>query len=329
MSKKNLEESISAELESLGVAVDKKDSKPKCFIIMPLADVAPYDPGHFERVYSEIIQPACEQAGFVAETAAVSRESHQIVTHILRSIVSYDMALCDLSSANANVFYELGIRQMAKMPVAIIKDDITVDKFDVRGFRYQSYSSSLRSDLVKKEVAVISQALQDTYSNREKITAEFLESLSVSLQIEPKTLIISEAESILNEKLDLIMSRLEKDRESLKRYIIPNKNGLMGVDGKQIRAGDFFSIEFGNEYDIPTSVSSNIFYLVKEDSNLETAYLFSIDYNEGIIYSKIREKIHHKTLGLRKLERPYVQTNFPHVFDVIRRDVEDAGYHFR
>lgn len=35
-----------------------------CFVIMPIADVEGYDPGHFNRVYEFIIKPACRIAQF-------------------------------------------------------------------------------------------------------------------------------------------------------------------------------------------------------------------------------------------------------------------------
>jgi len=38
--------------------------KPVCFVMMPIADVSNYEPGHFNRVYEYLIKPAIEAAGF-------------------------------------------------------------------------------------------------------------------------------------------------------------------------------------------------------------------------------------------------------------------------
>ena len=36
----------------------------ECFIIMPISNNENYSEGHFNRVYSHLIIPACELAGF-------------------------------------------------------------------------------------------------------------------------------------------------------------------------------------------------------------------------------------------------------------------------
>lgn len=43
------------------------------------------------------------------------------------------MAICDLSSRNPNVMYELGIRQAYGKKVVLIQDDATDKIFDVAG----------------------------------------------------------------------------------------------------------------------------------------------------------------------------------------------------
>lgn len=91
---------------------DEKPQKIKtCFIIMPIADHDSYDKGHFDRVYEYLIKPACNKAGYTPIRADDSKASNMIMFDILKKIMECDMAICDLSSKNANVFYELGLRQ--------------------------------------------------------------------------------------------------------------------------------------------------------------------------------------------------------------------------
>lgn len=78
---------------------------------MPFSDVEGYDKGHFTRVYEYLIKPACEKAGFVPIRADENSKSDVIIVDILQKILECDMAICDMSSKNPNVFYELGFRQ--------------------------------------------------------------------------------------------------------------------------------------------------------------------------------------------------------------------------
>lgn len=121
-----------------------------CFSIMPISNHDDYDVGHFDRVYDYIIEPACADAGFVADRADKSSATNLIHVGILDKIVSAPMAICDLSSRNPNVFFEFGIRQAFNLPVVVIKDDKTPRVFDTSVLRTLDYDKSLRVDEVKK-----------------------------------------------------------------------------------------------------------------------------------------------------------------------------------
>ena len=88
-----------------------KTQAKTCFIIMPISDHDKYSPGHFGRVYEYIIKPACLVAGFEPLRADDVKTTNYIALDIIKQIISCDMAICDLSSQNPNVLYEVGIRQ--------------------------------------------------------------------------------------------------------------------------------------------------------------------------------------------------------------------------
>lgn len=136
--------------------------KKTCFIIMPIADHIDYEPGHFDRVYNHLIKPACIDAGYEPIRADDSKASNMIMLDVLRSIIDCDMAICDLSSRNANVFYELGLRQAFDKKTILIRDGRHDVPFDLLGFRYVNYTPSLRVDTVKKEMMDISEMLLKT-----------------------------------------------------------------------------------------------------------------------------------------------------------------------
>jgi hypothetical protein len=184
----------------------------KCFIIMPIADFEPYTPGHFRRVYDHIIKPACLHAGFQPVRADDPAEAHLIVINILRSLLSADMAICDLSGRNPNVFYELGIRHAFNKPVALIKDEKTSRVFDVQDLKDIQYQSTLRIDQVESAVSTLSSSLKATYEMSQKSDGEqvnsILELLSIKPAHLPNSVEISNDTALLLEAIQEIRQRI-------------------------------------------------------------------------------------------------------------------------
>lgn len=156
-----------------------KSRKKRCFVIMPISDVNDYETGHFSRVYDYLIKPACDKAGFEAVRADKNQKSDFIVIDIVKQIVESDMAICDLSARNPNVFYELGIRQAFDLKTVLIKDERTARAFDISGIRTIEYSSTLRVDEVEKSVDEISKSILATYEQKEKDGNSLIQLLAV------------------------------------------------------------------------------------------------------------------------------------------------------
>lgn len=188
---------------------DDEQAKVKtCFVIMPIADHPDYEIGHFTRVYEHLIKPACLAAGYQPIRADDSKASHMIMFDILKKIMDCDMAICDLSSKNANVFYELGLRQAFNKKTILITDGRDKPPFDLAGFRYVPYSQSLRVDTVNVEIKLIQEMLTET----ESAPDDDVNSIVKLLKIQPAKIDkvnLSENDSIifnminkLNKKID-------------------------------------------------------------------------------------------------------------------------------
>ncbi len=136
--------------------------KQDCFIIMPISDPDGYEPGHFKRVYEDIINPACEKAEFKAIRADDVEETDIIHINILKQIVEAPMAICDLSTRNPNVLFELGLRQAFDKPVVIIQEKGTERIFDVSILRAYGYCKELRYNEVLNDQESISKMLKGT-----------------------------------------------------------------------------------------------------------------------------------------------------------------------
>lgn len=182
--------------------------KKSCFIIMPISDNANYPEGHFNRVYEYIIKPACELANFEPIRADEVTSTNYIALDIIKKIIETDLAICDLSSQNANVLYELGIRQAFNKPVVLIKDNSTKRIFDIQGFRDIEYDSNLRIDNVNLTKELLSKVIINTYENKEVEINSLIKLLSISpAEITESTKISVESELILNQ-LNSINNRL-------------------------------------------------------------------------------------------------------------------------
>jgi hypothetical protein len=185
-----------------------KKKEKVCFIIMPISDIDGYDVGHFKRVYEYIIKPACIKAGFTPLRADDVKKTNVIVIDILQKLLNSEMAICDLSSRNPNVLYELGIRQAFDLPVSFIKDDITERIFDIQGFRDLEYNSNLRIDEVNLAVENLAANIIETFESKGQDVNSIIELLGIAKAKLPKQIEISPDTDIILKSLNDISLRL-------------------------------------------------------------------------------------------------------------------------
>lgn len=229
---------------------NSEQGKKTCFIIMPISDHERYAPGHFNRVYEHIIKPACELSGFKPIRADDVKTTNYIALDIIKQIIESDMAICDLSSQNPNVLYEVGIRQAFNLPVTFIKDICTKRIFDIQGFRDVAYDETLRIDTVEKAVIDLSDVITNTYINKNEVN-----SLVTLLGIEPAkashTQISVDTELILNaiKGIEYRVSKTEQQHTSKYRPgIIFPEIGPIPENMKKLTREDYESLRPGQAF---------------------------------------------------------------------------------
>lgn len=136
--------------------------KKECFIIMPISDVEGYAQGHFKHVYENIIYPSCEMAGYQAVRADEVKATNLIHLDILKKLIDAPIAICDLSTRNPNVLFELGIRQAFDKPVVLIQEAGTPKIFDIAPLRYLEYSKEMRYHDVLRSQNELKEAIEAT-----------------------------------------------------------------------------------------------------------------------------------------------------------------------
>lgn len=145
----------------------KTETKTACFVIMPISTQTGYEEGHFQLVYEDILQPSIEVAGMSPYRADETKNTNLIHLDILRRVIETPIAVCDMSSKNPNVFYELGMRQAFDMPTVLVKDDVTDTPFDISGLRYVTYSKEMKHRDVISVVKELAQVIDETYQKKD------------------------------------------------------------------------------------------------------------------------------------------------------------------
>lgn len=134
---------------------------------MPISTQPNYDSDHFTHVYEDIIKPAISLAGMVPIRADETTNTNLIQLDILRKVIESDIAICDMSAKNPNVFYELGMRQAFDKPTVLMIDDETIAPFDVSSLRYVDYKRGMKFRDVKSAVTRLAETLKDTYAKKD------------------------------------------------------------------------------------------------------------------------------------------------------------------
>lgn len=209
-----------------------------CFVIMPISDNENYDIGHFDRVYEYLIKPAVIEAGFNPVRADDIKKTNYIIIDILKKLIDSEMAICDLSSRNPNVLYELGIRQSFNKPVTFIKDNLTERIFDIQGFRDFEYDASLRIDSVEKERIKLAEIIANTYDSAGKDVNSIVDLLSIRKASVVNELKISPELSVILKSIENIDSKISK---------LQNSSSVDIVDRMEIPIVDYSKLKIGDE----------------------------------------------------------------------------------
>lgn len=143
----------------------KSEEKEVCFVIMPISDPSNYCIGHFAKVYEQIFKPAIIAAGYEPKRVDEDKASGLIQAKILKQLIDAPMVLCDLSSRNPNVLFELGLRQAFDMPVTLVQEIGTERVFDIASIKVEEYRNARIYDEVIEDQKKITDAIIQTRDN--------------------------------------------------------------------------------------------------------------------------------------------------------------------
>lgn len=223
---------------------DKSDMNNQCFVIMPISDPKEYESGHFGCVYEDIFSPAIEAAGFTPKRADDDKSSSMIQVSIIKDIIESPMAICDLSTRNPNVLFELGIRQAFDLPVVLVQEVDTPRIFDISTINTIDYRKTLRYREVLEDREKIKSAIIETKDNTKGVNSIIrllgIESAKRKEDIDENALLYT-----ISNQFQSIMNRLENiDRydNTKKINFVENDISLMQKwDGRFKRIESMYS----------------------------------------------------------------------------------------
>jgi tetratricopeptide (TPR) repeat protein len=150
--------------------------KALCFVDMPFGQKPDLKSGvvvDFDQIYSEAIKPAIEECGLEVLRGDEERMGGIIHSAMFARLLLAEFVVADLTLANANVFYELGIRHAAKpfttVPILANVSTLPFDVALVRVVRYQlengklteTSAQKLKTELAKRLRAAIDEVAKD------------------------------------------------------------------------------------------------------------------------------------------------------------------------
>jgi hypothetical protein len=124
--------------------------KKRVFTVMPFSR-------EFDDVFFLGIQDIGQGLGLVVERADLVEHSGEILDVILERIRNADVVVADITTANANVHYEVGVAHANHVPTILVMHAGGEIPFDLRGFNVILYENitRLREALLRRLRAVL------------------------------------------------------------------------------------------------------------------------------------------------------------------------------
>lgn len=139
----------------------------KCFVVMKFGTTKE-EQDRSKNKYKLLIESACLEAGY--STDEVTRADFESVRggdmdrHIIQNLAKAELVIVDITGANPNVFYELGIRHtLKKRGTLVIKDSMESIPFDIAKQYIHSYEFGI--DVLTREVASLSDLIKERRTN--------------------------------------------------------------------------------------------------------------------------------------------------------------------
>lgn len=225
-------------------------NKPLCFVLMPFGEKKDTTGNtiDFNRVYATIIKPAILAADL--EPIRADEEMNGGIIHkpMFERLILCDYAVADLTTANANVFYELGVRHAVRPRSTVLVFSGTERlPFDVTFLRALPYKLDKRGapKNIKDDVKALTGRLKEARASARKRGKPDKDS--------PIYQLLEDFPDVARLKTDVFRDRVQYSNEIKDRLEVARrskKQGLEAVAEVEKDIKDFEDIEAGAIIDL-------------------------------------------------------------------------------
>lgn len=207
---------------------------------MPISATPDLSATHWQDV-QQIFVESVSTKGFEAKLVSQTEHTGVILKQIVERLYKDPIVICDVSTKNANVMFELGIRLAFDKPTVIVKDDVTGFSFDTGVIEHLVYPRDLRYSkinefkdrLADKVIATLRQSEDPNYTTFLKHFGTFKVPKLETEEIPIQTAILEALSEI----------KRQITAQSREREIVQLSNGVLSIS----RASDMDRLAVLNE----------------------------------------------------------------------------------
>lgn len=187
----------------------KPKPRPVCFVVMPFGErqVAVPSPDapaklNFDALWDKALRPALEDLGYLAIRADIEMGT-VIVKDMLERLALAELVLADMTLPNGNVYYEVGLRHVAKQThCVLIAAEWSNQLFDVDQIRTQRYPLSdgtvpdEQAEVIRKQLVQVIPKVKDALTPFYELVRSKKESTVFREQIETISVFQAEVRAV-------------------------------------------------------------------------------------------------------------------------------------
>ena len=206
------------------------EDRKHCFVIMPFSQTADeHTEDYWTKHYKHFLKPLIEECQLEAHRSKPLRGS--IVGQIITDLVTSSVVVADITAANPNVYWELGVRQSFKHGTIMIAQNGTELPFDIKDTGTLFYDPDhLDVDDFRNDFKA---AIVDCLENSNRTDSYVLEAFSRGSLYE-----IIRREEILR-RLDAVLSECDYNQNMFEGVIKKIKHNREGPENWTIAANPF------------------------------------------------------------------------------------------
>jgi len=216
-------------------------TRPLCFVLMPFGR-KPDAAGRmvdFDRVYQDLIAPAIEQADLEPLRADEEMTGGIIHKPMYERLILCEYAVADLTTANANVFYELGLRHAVRQwsTVLIFAEGGSQLPFDAAPLRALPYKLTPAGTPADADLARAALAVR-------------LKEARTAVPDSPVFQLVEGFPDIQRLKTDVFRDRVRYSQQVKERLAAARKQGVAAVRAVAAQLGTIADAESGVVVDL-------------------------------------------------------------------------------